>query len=264
MKYSKNTAEIGGVLMFTFEYSFYPKCFTQSELDTYENSMQWFLSALVKNGQSLFSFQNTVKLQTHYACRIVVPEMDSLEKKYWNVYCKKFYQEVIEMSAKEPTLQYIGENYDVQDCCTCQSPSYYILHIEYASYTTPILCGDCFQAVPLYKLPKTYENEEYYDLLAWQRVYEACDGQFTEGIGERFGYRMMHNPKSALSQEGIRICRFLEERMKVPFYYFLFQYYRKNKPVCPLCGKDWKHQEHDKVQYDYVCHTCRLVSDDIG
>lgn len=248
--------------MYTFEYCFYPKTFQQPEIDDYDESMQWFLAALEKNGQILSHYYNTVKLDNHYACRVTAPEIDSLHERYWNTFCRKFYHEVAEKSVKMPVLQYIGENYDVPDCCTCSDPSHYILLSEYAQYTIPILCGDCLQTVPLYKFPKTYDKEEYYDVLSWQKLYESCDRQFTEGIGERFGYKMMHDPNSLLSREGMRICKFLEKETGKPFYYFLFQYYRKNKDTCPICNGQWVNQQTGKVHYDMVCHHCRIVSND--
>lgn len=249
--------------MYTFEYRFYPKSFDPPAIDKFDDSMHWFLSALYKNGQILYHYQNTVKFKTHYACRVTTPEKDSLEEKYWNIYCRDIFKEVVEKSRRKPYLRYIGENYDVEECCDCQNSSHYILKTEYAAYSLPVLCGDCLRVIPLYRLPKTYYGEEYFDLLGWQKVYESCDRLFMDGIGERFGYRMIHNPKSQLSEEGLRICQFLEAASGKSFYYFLFQYYSPNKKICPLCGKNWINKTPTKIHYDYVCHDCRLVSDDI-
>lgn len=84
-----------------------------------------------------------------------------------------------------------------------------------------------------------------------------------EGIGRHYGYKMMHNVDSALSKEALRYCKVLEEKVNKPFYYFLFNYYNKNKLLCPKCGKLWINQKIEtiyKVHYDCVCHRCRLVS----
>lgn len=225
--------------------------------------MQMFISALVTNGQILSMWQNTVKFINYYAYRVIAPEKNSLDKDFWNIYCEKFYNEVVALSKKEPELIFIGENYDVADCCTCASSSHFIIFTEYSDYSMPVICGDCMRGYPLYKLPKTYDRTEYFDLLSWQIAYQACDTQFMEGIGERHGYKMMHDPKSSLSKMGMKIRDFLEIKTGKNFYYFLFCYYSKNKQTCPICGEKWMNK-NKKIQYDYVCEKCHVVSNDIG
>lgn len=249
--------------MYTYEYLFFPKTFEEPEIDEFDDRMQWFIASLAKNGQILSAFQNTVKYADHYAYRVVALEMDSIDEKYNNKYTVQFLEEVIEMSAKPPELVFVGENYDIEDCCVCEAPSHYILFSESGFYAPPILCGDCKSPVPLYKFPKTYDNSEYYNLLGWQKVYQSCDRQFMEGIGERHGYKMMNDPDSLLSQEALKYCNMLEEKTGKPFYYYLFRYYSKNKLFCPKCKEAWKNNDQDKIHYEFVCHKCRLVSNDI-
>lgn len=81
------------------------------------------------------------------------------------------------------------------------------------------------------------------------------------GVGERHGYKMMNDPNSELSKEGLRICAYFEEQIKKPFYYYLHKYYTKNKHICPKCKESWINH-CDNIQYDYVCNECRLVSSD--
>ena len=154
--------------MYTYEYRFYPRSFEPEELDVFIDNMQWFISCLYKNGQILSEFQNTVKCAEYFACRIVAPERDSLSEKYGNRYTREFFEDVCKDSAKPPELLYIGENYDVEDSCTCEAPSHYILFSECLWAASPIICGDCKCPVPLYKFPKTYDGTEYFDLLGWQ------------------------------------------------------------------------------------------------
>lgn len=248
--------------MFTYEYRFYPKTFTSPEIDDFDDDMQWFISSLVNNGQILSGYQNTVKFADHYACRIVALEMDSLSEKYANKYTEKFFEDVLKQSAKPPELVFIGENYDIEDCCLCAAPSHYIMYADCQSCAPPILCGDCKNSVVLYKFPKTYDHSEYFDLLGWQKAYQACDRQFLEGIGERHGYKMMHDPNSPLSRIALEYCRLFEEQVGAPFYYFLFRYYSKNRKLCPSCGENWGNCEPNKFHYDFICHRCRLVSND--
>lgn len=246
--------------MYTFEYRFYPKQFDEAFINEFDSDRNWFISSLSKNGVILEAWQNTVKYETYYACRLIAPEMDSLDEKYYNKYNHQFLETVIKKSAKAPDYEYIGENYDDADCCNCDNASHYILYTSYNSSGSPILCGDCLSPVPLYKFPKTYDDSEYYDILCWQKVYRSCDTQFMQGVGERHGYYMIHNPKSAVSKEGLRICRFLEEQTGKPFYYFLYDYYKKNQSICPNCGNNWINHDFDSYNYNYVCKNCGLVS----
>jgi predicted nucleic acid-binding Zn ribbon protein len=249
--------------MYTFEYRFYPKQFDKDFIEGYEDDMWWFISSLCKSGLALESCQNTIKFDKYYAYRIIAPEKGCLNDGNYNKYNVSFLKDLVEKSTKLPELEYIGENCDVIDCCTCENPSHYILFIENNSEEMPIICGDCMAPVPLYKFPKTYDDTEYFDILNWQKTYKACDMQFMQGIGEKHGYRMMNDPDSQLSTEGLRICSFLEEKTGKPFYYYLFRWYTNNKPLCPKCGEAWANKEPDKYNYDFVCHRCHLVSNNM-
>lgn len=250
--------------MFTNEYRFYPKQYDEVFLEEFIDDIGWFLSSLYKCGLILSNGQNTVNFQTHLACRVITPEKVSLNMDNFNKYSHKHFSVLFEKSSKPPEVDYIGENCDAEDSCTCENTSHYILFTELTSNVSPILCGDCMAPVPLYRFPKTSGDDEYTDILSWQSIYQACDSQYINGIGERHGYKMMNDPKSPLSTEALRICKFLEERTGKPFYYFLFKYYSKNKQTCPICGGNWANPDLNKVNYEYVCHPCRLVSNNIS
>jgi len=249
--------------MFTFEIRFFPKTFEEPFIDTFDEAMWDFWAALSINGQILPTNEHTIKHNDHYALRVVAPQMDSLDKKHYNKYCKISIESVTEKSKIPPEIHFIGINYDAGKCCACENPSHYILHIPYGSAGYPVLCGNCEMSVPLHKLPRTYdENQEFHDVLCWWKVYKSCDKQFMVGIGERHAYKMMNDPNSHLSEEGLRICTLWEELVKKPFYYFLFKYYKKNKPTCPKCGENWVN-DNGNFNYNYVCEKCRLVSNDL-
>lgn len=246
--------------MFTFEYKFYPQKYDDKSIDDFDDSFRWFLIGLERNGQILQYGQNTVQYETYYTCRVIAPEKDSLDSKYYNKYCTEFLAKLTDKSSEPPEYQLIGENYDVMDSCECDDPSHYILYTTNCSDETPVYCGDCTNPVPLYKLPKTCCDNEYHDILIWQNLYKACYEQFMNGVGERHGYKMIHSTKSELSIEGLRICRYLEEKMNKKFFYYLFDYYSTNKTTCPNCGENWVNQVFDRFNYDYICHECSLVS----
>ena len=250
--------------MLTFEIRFYPKEFGESWVD---DRFQWdmieFMKALRNNGQVLDAYSNAVRLEDCYAFRVVAPERDSLDAAHYDERCKEFWSLIASQSLREPEIVLVGESYDVEDGCGCADPSHFVLLTTYIFFDSPVLCGDCNGSVPLYKLPWPENDHEGYGVLSWQRAYQACDTQFMEGIGERHGYRMMNNPNSALAQEGLRIASHLEQNTNKPFYYFLYKHYSKNKPDCPMCGDNWENHD-DRCGYAYVCHDCRLISDDLA
>lgn len=246
--------------MFTFEYRFYPLENDKEFIYEFIGDIQSFFGSLVNNGMILEDYQNITKSADLFTCRVVAPETDSLETKNFNKYNFRDFDVIKSKSASAPNYLLIGENFDVNDSCSCKGSSHYVLYTTYCSSVSPIICGDCLSAVPLYKFPKTYDDSEYFDVLTWQKTYRACDVQFMKDVGERHGYYMIHNPKSALAKAGLKICRYLEERVEKPFYYFLFDYYSRNKPICPNCGQDWINDDYSVLNYDFVCQKCRLVS----
>jgi len=252
-----------GVVLFTFEIRFYPRSFEEPFIDEFDDAMQWYVAALAKNGQILPTYQISTRLANCYVYHVVAPEMDSLDEMHDNKYCRMFLATVVEKSHTPPEISLVGGNYDIEDCCVCEDPSYYVLSTPDRAFEPPVVCGDCQKNLPLYRLPKTDDGEEYYAVLWWQRVYQACDLQFLSGIGERHGYRMMNNPTSELAEEGLRICAHWEEQVKKPFYYFLYKHYRRNGPTCPKCADNWVNEDPG-IKYDYVCGKCRLVSNDLG
>jgi len=246
--------------MYTFEYRFYPKQFDSEFLDEYYFYIVDFMSSLVLNGLILKDWQSTIKHDNYLTCRLTAFEQDSLEKNYYNRYNHQYFAALKEKSLKQPEYELIGANFDDEECCRCKNTSHFVLHGENYMNSSPVYCGDCFCPVPLYRFPKTHDESEYFDIISWQRAYCACDTQFMVGIGERHGYFMMHSPKSKLTQEGLRIAHFLEEKTGNPFYYYLYNFHSGNSIVCPICGKDWVNAESDLYHYDFVCKECRVIA----
>jgi len=130
-------------------------------------------------------------------------------------------------------------------------------------------CGDCFGAVPLYRIPSCcfVAHGELHDaLMSWKSDYQACDTlQMHCSTGERFGLRGMGQFDSSLSKRGRELCGVVSEAMNAPTYYYLHRYYGKSARQerarkCPSCDGDWLLEEklHDK--FDFKCDNCKLLS----
>lgn len=223
------------------------------------DSLWEYLGCLYKNGQILKSYE----LVTHgsdYIAFMTLPEDDSIDEKYNNLYVTKYLGEVKEHY--EVHLDMIGKNLNEENACTCpEPPEWYMLYADYADEESPVVCGRCGHSVPLYKLPHILEQQEHYGVLGWKEAYCHTDNLYMYCLSDRFTYRQMNSPDSRLSKIGRDICQQFEAATGLPFYYYLF--YDKNTPkLCPLCGGEWK-LNGEKTFVDYKCDKCRLVADEV-
>lgn len=248
--------------MYTFDYRFYPKKQGREFLDEYIDCLSDFMVSLIFNGQILSDHSNLTFPKRVYVERVVAPEKNSLRKKHYNKYCREGLEKLLSLSAQPPDFILVDDNYDTGDVCVCGNTLFYVLHTSKYDCEPPVLCGSCGDWAPLYRLPKTYDFG-YFDVWQWQLAYRSYDRLFMEGTGERYAHKMLRDPKSALSLKGRDICAFWEGAVGKPFYYYLFRYYGKNKKNCPVCGEDWVNRD-EGFRYPFVCHKCRLVSEDIG
>lgn len=247
------------VLVFLYKITTYPN--KKQEVDDYEHfkeQQDWYLAALSMNGQILQYGQITVFDQERFINYILSPEENSLDLQYNNIYVNKFLESLCELSSRNPIHRIIGQSTDFEPSCNCESPSKYILYTTLWKHDSPIVCGDCMSSVPLYKLPKIEQEDEYFTVLSWQKAYSACDRLFMEGYNERGAYKRMSNPTSDISKLGRGICQSFERVTGKPFYYYLFHYYSRQKTTCPICGEAWRMESGFK---EYCCEECRLVSD---
>ena len=192
-------------------------------------------------------------------------ELNSLNKINNNFYVNKQIKLIESKYNIKLKFQTLGASNDYENAvCKCSKSNFYILFTNYLSIASPISCGSCFNPVPLYKLP-FYDDYDYHRILSWDTNYIACDQlQMNCEVGERFGLNQMQNHNSQLSQQGIEICRKIEELTKIPTYYYLYNYRKVKKGQilsnCPKCSNDWTLPKPINNFYDYKCDNCRIVS----
>ena len=231
----------------------------QIEISAETIELFWgYLSSLYQNGQILKDYE-LIKQENTLIAYVTIPEKDSLDNKYNSIYTN------MDLEKIEPnfklSFEIIGENLNCEASCTCNKPSWYMLYSDSSSVESPVICGDCGKSVPLYKIPYLSSQQNHYMLVNWQTAFKCIDKIWFCSISDRFTYRQMNNPTSALSKSGREICSELEQITGIPFYYYLF-HYKKTKNVCPCCGCDWK-LISDNNFIDYKCSTCRLVADEV-
>ncbi|WP_310605471.1 DUF2310 family Zn-ribbon-containing protein [Anaerosporobacter sp.] len=94
------------------------------------------------------------------------------------------------------------------------------------------------------------------------------DYQNTVRLNDSYQYRVVALEKISLERKlynkySEEFFQSVLELSAKPLYYFMFKYYSKNRKECSCCGDSWENS-NQKYRYDYVCHRCRLVSEDMG
>jgi predicted nucleic acid-binding Zn ribbon protein len=224
------------------------------------------LSSLRQNGQVIGHELNGIETDTEVKYFLLCHEKTSLSVKNQNKWVAKYRKELEKSTGAKIKVRVLGDAHDSgMGSCRCK-PKSYILFATFISQCSPLRCGECFTPVPLYKVPKTYDESEYYNILCWESVYQSCDTlQMQCTVGEKFGIKQMSDINSPLSQQGLEVCKKIKEVTGKPTYYFLLNY-RKIKPEedkkrkCPGCGGKWLLKKRFHKKFDFKCNKCHLLS----
>jgi predicted nucleic acid-binding Zn ribbon protein len=237
----------------------------QHEPERTESIVQWYLASLYKNGQILGGGYPVISKGKNILSYILIPDFDSLDAKYSNKYVSEDYNKLINLNIKI-TQNIIGKEIDSSDICNCNNCKNYILCTNFLTIESPLHCGNCFGIIPLYKIPKTYDDG-YSDIKRWESDYRSCDElQINCSIGEKFGMKQLSTINSNLSIEGMNVCKNIMNLTGKNVYYYLDHYV--NNPImkkeinrkCPLCGGDWILKKRLFGRFDFKCDKCLLLS----
>jgi len=241
--------------MTAYRITFTPKLNIDYNDDTLEPIWD-YLGCLYKNGQILESY-DLIEGQGCLWALVTLPDDEAIKAENNNVYANKYHNAVQELFTV--SLEPLGKNMGQDESCSCKEPSWYMLYTDWTLSESPVVCGDCGKAVPLYKMPHILDTDEHHGVLGWQGAYNSTDKLWIYCLSDRFTFRQMHDPQSRLSEDGMSICKAFEEKLGKPFFYYLFNNSRTNKK-CPMCGADWKIRG-EKTFVDYKCEKCRVVAD---
>ncbi len=243
--------------MYTFEFVMQKR----DNSEEIKKAFNAYTTALELNGQILRRHRSYTSIGNEFQLRVVAPEKTTFDDANENINVTSARERFEAAYGESVVWNCIGENKNVTGSCECKKSDYYILKGNMKDTVSPVLCGNCGNSVPLYRLPRNYSREEYYDILEWQRAYNDLNDLFKQGLDERYAYEMLNKANSSLNVEGRRIAKALNEKTGVPVYYHMFKYYGKNKNECPICGEEWKNND-EEYNVDYICHRCRLVAND--
>lgn len=204
---------------------------------------------------------------------VTIPDADAFDNFQSNQYIPNFLEKLSEVNLSQPNFTILGKASDFVAVCECQNSSAYILYTgTWSSSVTPLFCFDCFDATPLYRLPRP-ELGEFFHIYIWQQDYKSCDSlQMHCQTGERFGLREMLEIESSLSKKGLELCAEIKQMTYKPCYYFLYKYRGKSlknerERKCPKCNNEWILEEQLHKLFDFKCDNCYLlgnIADSIG
>lgn len=247
--------------MYTAAIDICPKKYEKDK--DYSDLLSGLLGCLRKNGQVLGREYPITQSGNIFSAYVSTPDQDSLNQKYNNKYVNKA---ISQLGGKEVvSFRNLGKDPESGDKCKCNNRKAIILFTSYLSIESPLSCGICFGSIPLYEIPKTYDDE-YYDIICWESDYQACDQlQMNCAVGERFAMNQMLKIDSALNTIGIGICQTISEKCNIPVYYYLFKGAGRSRKsererVCPSCGGHWLLEEPYQDIFDFKCDKCCLLS----
>lgn len=194
------------------------------------------------------------------------PELGSLEDRYNNSYANAQIKKINNLYQINISFNTLGEVPVYPGVCECKKSNYYILITNYLSIDSPMVCGDCWLHVPLYRFPKTWDtDDDYYDIIHWKTQYTACDQlNMSCWVLEKSATKQLQDIHSTLSIQWRKICSDLEKQTKIPFYYYLYNYRNKNNDKnynhCPVCLHDWNLEDKIHDLFDRKCDKCKLIS----
>ena len=193
--------------------------------------------------------------KTRFIVTVSLTQDESLEEEYWprdiEKIKKKFHIDIIEGDSEF--------NY-CEDGCSCGNSDFYIINPFMISLISPILCGNCLESIPLYKLDGL-NCEDRYEIVHFSELYESINS--LKEYDPEYHKNHLNNSDSKITNLGIEISKKIERKTSIPTYYFLLT--TKNVDFCPKCGGKLdnlpiditKYSEHGNI--NRVCKKCNLA-----
>ncbi len=230
-------------------------------------AVTYLLRALWHNGQVNDRDWTVTIVLGGYRAFVSIPEPAALRPALYNPPIRQALRKLRTEGLERPVVRVLGLEPYAEALCTCRRRSAYILSTHACTVESPLSCGDCNRLVPLYRIPHTYENRSYEDIVWWAHCYRRFDKLWLDsGVGERLGYREASRYDSVLNREGREACGRIRERTRAPAYYYLKRHYGRSdraeyRRLCPGCGGKWLLSEPWHDRYDFRCERCFLVSE---
>jgi predicted nucleic acid-binding Zn ribbon protein len=174
------------------------------------DEFNWLLSGYHKNGQILSGAQSQYISGQKIICMPYTLEKDSLDERYNNSHVKKQINRLEELCGTKLKFRTLGTDCNNhQQVCTCKSHSIFLLSAMSFSRDSALICGECRLSVPLYRIPKT-DDDNYVSILNWQLSSMICDGFEIINLNNRQIPSIPNSMLLALDKMGYRVCEKIE------------------------------------------------------
>ena len=242
------------------------ECYEDSTLDRVMSAIQNYIESLRNSGQVIGREIPVNQEGAIFTAHVMCPEEDALSPLYDSPIVQFAKKQLNESGILQPKVQLIGRDLLSDQSDRCQTFSGFILFTNYISTCSPIRCYDHFEPVPLYKLP-AIANGDQKQIIKWQEDYVACDQLQMNGALniQHAAIHELSSIQSDLFRRGTDLCKRLQYLTKVPVYYYLYRIGGESKKgeeerCCPKCQGEWKQPEPLHGIFDFICETCRIVS----
>ncbi len=224
------------------------------------------VEALQRNGQVLSEGWPIAREGRRVRAYVSIPEPGALHARRKSRWVSAARLGLRQAGLRLTRVTNLGSEPVALDVCRHEAPSSYILYTTGTSMESPLRCGECFDPVPLYRIPHTDECGTYEDIIFWRRNYQRFDGiWFASRAGERFAYRCLSRFDSELSAAGREVCERIRKLTGKRVYYYLYRHYGRSRNSerrrhCPSCQGEWLLDEPWHGCFDFRCDRCCLVS----
>jgi len=251
--------------MYNYKIMFIKKSETSTlEKKILENKIYDYLLSLSYNGQLINDFNIFIK-DSNYYVSITTLEKDSLSSvNNGGIVKEKLTELEIYFEIK---VLYKGVHIESVKVCKCNKSSFYFLYANTESSDYPVLCGDCSNFVPIYKIPLLFNDKEHYAIRHWSHSYKNIFSLWLNGLDDKYTYKQQSSYNSKLSREGRAICKELKRVFGTPVYYYLFNFDNCNegislnniKKTCLVCSSNLELSK--KNSKFYKCDKCEILID---
>lgn len=218
---------------------------------------QWLYNGQVIGREMPITFHHT-----EFQVRVCTPEQDSLLACYNSKEVDESLMQATEAGVQFEAFEIVGQDYQADETSKNLLPTFQILYTTHLDTCSPLYDGESFAPIPLYRLKDQVLSEA---LLSWQQNWQACDQLQMKGeILEFEALNQISNESSALSKIGLALCRQIEEKTKIPTFYYLYRLgadlNKEHNRKCPSCNGNWKLSMALHNIFHFKCEQCRLIS----